>query len=140
MIRINPSIAIHEDELEFSFVRASGPGGQKVNKTSTAVQLRFDAQGSPGLSEEVRHRLRQLAGRRMSSEGVIVIEASRHRSQKQNRDEAVQRLLVLLRAAGRPARQRHPTRPAPRQRERRLQHKHERSEIKRWRRPPATDG
>ena len=140
VIRIAPGVSIDEEELEFQFIRASGPGGQKVNKASTAVQLRFDAASSPGISDNVRRRLREVAGRRMTSEGVVVIEASRHRSQRQNREEALQRLLALLREASRTRKRRRPTVPTAGQRERRLQGKRRRAATKRWRSlPPAHD-
>jgi ribosome-associated protein len=137
MIRVAPGLSIDEDELQFQFIRSSGPGGQKVNKASTAVQLRFDAASSSGLSEDARRRLRALAGRRMTYEGVVVIEASRHRSQRQNRKEALWRLLALLREACRPQMRRRPTTPGPAQRQRRLQGKRSRSQTKRWRRRPS---
>ena len=97
MIQVAPGLYIDEQELEFQFIRSSGPGGQKVNKASTAVQLRFDAAASPGLSDEVRLRLRELAGRRMTAEGVLVIEASRHRSQRRNPSQRF-KLLDIIRA------------------------------------------
>jgi ribosome-associated protein len=137
MIQVAPGLYIDEQELEFQFIRSSGPGGQKVNKASTAVQLRFDAAASPGLSDEVRLRLRELAGRRMTAEGVLVIEASRHRSQRRNREEALLRLLALLREASHKRRHRRPTSPGPGQRERRLRGKRERSRLKRSRRRPS---
>jgi ribosome-associated protein len=139
VIQISPYVTLREEELEFAFVRASGPGGQKVNKASTAVQLRFDAGRAPGIPEEVRDRLRELAGRRMTAEGVLILEASRHRSQRQNREEALQRLLALLREASRRGKHRHPTRPGPSQRERRLSGKRRRSELKRRRSPPRAN-
>ena len=140
VIHITPGVALDEEELEFQFIRASGPGGQKVNKSSTAVQLRFDAASSPGLTEEVRLRLRELAGRRMTIEGVVVLEASRHRSQRQNREEARQRLLALLREAARRRKHRRPTAPRASQREERLQGKRKRGQLKlRRRRPGDTD-
>jgi ribosome-associated protein len=137
MIHVAPGLDLSEEELEFQFVRSSGPGGQKVNKTSSAVQLRFDAVASPALSDELRRRLRQLAGRRMTAEGVVVIEATRHRSQRQNRDEALKRLLALLREANRKRKNRRPTSPAAGQREKRLRGKYERSQLKRSRRRPS---
>jgi ribosome-associated protein len=139
MIRIAPGVSVDEDELQFQFIRSSGPGGQKVNKASTAVQLRFDAASSTGLSEDARRRLRVLAGKRMTSDGVVIVEASRHRSQRQNREEALRRLLALLREASRPPMRRRPTTPGPAHLERRLQGKRARSRTKRWRRRPTAD-
>ena len=101
MLRVTPRIAIEERELSFSFVRAGGPGGQHVNKVATAVQLRFDAAASPGLPAPVLARLRRLAGRRMTADGVLVLTARRHRSQERNRAEVTERLVELVRLAAR---------------------------------------
>ncbi len=134
MIEITPTILLDESELELSFVRASGPGGQNVNKVSSAVQLRFDAANSPSLPERVRHRLRTLAGKRMTREGVIVIDARRHRSQEQNRADAVERLVELIRrAAAPPPRPRRATRPSRAERRKRLDEKRKRGQVKRLR-------
>ncbi len=136
MIQITPDIAIDEREIHFDFIRSSGPGGQKVNKASSAVQLRFDAARSPGLPEEMRRRLVSLAGRRMSEQGVLVIEARRFRSQDRNRQDAVTRLVALIRdAARRPKRRRH-TEPSATARERRVEEKKRRSRLKRSRSRP----
>jgi ribosome-associated protein len=134
MLYITNGIIIEEKELKEEFVRASGPGGQHVNKTATAVQLRFNALRSPSLPEEVRARLCQLAASRLTAEGELIIEARRFRSQELNRRDARDRLVELLRrAAVRPIR-RHPTKPGRAARERRLAGKRTRGELKRQRR------
>ncbi|MGE5141551.1 MAG: alternative ribosome rescue aminoacyl-tRNA hydrolase ArfB [Rudaea sp.] len=135
MIRVTPAIVIQEEELHEEFVRASGPGGQNVNKVSTAVQLYFDARRSPSLPGAVRERLLRLAGKRATDEGVIVIQASRHRTQEQNRADARERLIDLVRHAAEPPRPRFKTRPTAAAREKRLESKKRQSRIKRLRRP-----
>lgn len=135
MIRISAKITIPESELAEEFIRASGPGGQKVNKASTAVQLRFDIKNSPSLPEPVRERLARLAGQRLSGEGVLIIEASRYRNQAANRRDARRRLEGLLRRAARPPRPRKKTRPSRAALRRRLEEKKRRSETKRLRKP-----
>jgi|SRR5499426_1009155 len=140
MIRIDSRISIDEQELEERFIRASGPGGQNVNKLSTAVQLRFDARRSPSLPDEVRARLERLAGKRLTREGVIVITAQRHRTQERNRQDAVDRLIELIRAAAVRPVPRRPTKPTKGSRERRLESKKHRSSIKGLRQSrPSTD-
>jgi len=134
MIEITPSIAIDESEIAESFVRASGPGGQHVNKTATAVQLRFDARGSPSLPNDVALRLMKLAGARLTKEGVIVITAQSHRSLKRNREEALARLVELIREASVAPQQRRATKPPRAAHERRLATKERRSAIKAKRR------
>ena len=99
MIKITPAIAIKEDEIKFDFIRSSGPGGQHVNKVATAVQLRFDVKNSPAFSNDVRNRLICLAGRRITEHGILIIEAKHFRSQKQNRNNAVNRLIKLIQKA-----------------------------------------
>ncbi len=133
MIRITRTIALQETELEESFVRASGPGGQNVNKVSTAVQLKFDAAQSPSLPEDVRARLLTLAGTRASGEGVITITAQRFRLQSRNRADAQERLVELIREASHKPKPRKATRPTRASRERRLDGKKQRSEVKRGR-------
>jgi ribosome-associated protein len=127
---ITPTLTIEDNELEERFVRASGPGGQNVNKVSTAVQLRFDAGGSPALTDEVRQRLRSLAGSRMTDEGVLVIDAREHRTQGQNREEARARLTDLIRRALVRPKRRRKTKPGAAAKERRLDTKKRRSETK----------
>jgi ribosome-associated protein len=127
---ITPTLTIEDNELEERFVRASGPGGQNVNKVSTAVQLRFDAGRSPALTDEVRQRLRSLAGSRMTDEGVLVIDAREHRTQGQNREEARARLTDLIRRALVRPKRRRKTKPGAAAKERRLDTKKRRSETK----------
>jgi ribosome-associated protein len=133
MIRITPSIALNDNEIEESFIRASGPGGQNVNKVASAVQLRFDARHSPSLPKEVRVRLTRMAGKRLTKDGVIVITAQRHRSQDHNRKDALDRLIDLIaRAAIRPT-LRKATTPTRASRRKRLAVKKHRGGIKRLR-------
>ncbi len=139
MIYVTPSISIDEHEIEERFIRASGPGGQNVNKVASAVQLRFDAGASPSLSDAVRRRLIRLAGRRMTAKGIIVIEARRFRSQERNRDDALQRLVALIRKAVQAPRRRRKTKPTKASRERRLTDKRRRGTVKRTRNPVADD-
>lgn len=133
MIHITRTIALDEKELEESFVRASGPGGQNVNKVSTAVQLKFNAAASPSLPDDVRARLVALAGARASSDGVITLTAQRHRLQSRNRADAIERLVELIRAACHKPKPRKATRPSRAAKERRLDSKKQRSEVKRAR-------
>ena len=130
MIRVTPSISIAEHELEEHFIRASGPGGQNVNKLASAVQLRFDVRRSPGLPEDVRARLERLAGKRLTREGVLVINAERHRTQERNRQDARARLIELIRRAAVAPRPRRATKPTAAARERRLDSKKRRAAIK----------
>ena len=130
MIRVTNSISIDERELEERFIRASGPGGQNVNKLSTAVQLRFDVRRSPSLTTDVRIRLERMAGRRLTRDGVLVIMAQRHRTQERNRQDARDRLIELVQQASVAPTPRRPTRPTRGSRERRLASKKNRSSIK----------
>jgi ribosome-associated protein len=133
MIRVTAQISIDEREIDETFVRASGPGGQNVNKLSTAVQLRFDVRHSPSLAAEVRNRLERLAGSRLTRDGVLVIVAQRHRTQGRNRQDALDRLIELIRqAAIRPIKRR-PTKPTKGSRERRIESKKRRGGVKRLR-------
>jgi ribosome-associated protein len=133
VVRAAPGIALGEDELEITFIRSPGPGGQNVNKTATCARLRFDARRSPSLSDAVRARLLALAGQRATTEGVIVIRAHRHRSRERNRADAVERLLHLIAKAARPPRKRTKTKPTRASRERRIEAKKQVSRKKRLR-------
>ena len=130
MIPVTNSIAIDEREIEENFVRASGPGGQNVNKLATAVQLRFDVERSPALPEGVRARLKKLAGKRLTQDGVLVIMAQRHRTQERNRQDALQRLVELIRCAATPPAPRRPSKPTLASKRRRLEAKSRRAGIK----------
>jgi len=134
MIRVNESIAIDEREIEESFIRASGPGGQNVNKLATAVQLRFDVRRSPSLPNAVSVRLQKLAGTRLTKDGVLVITAQRFRTQERNRQDALDRLLEMIREAAVPPKPRRPTRPTLASKRERLDSKKRRSGIKQMRR------
>ena len=141
MIHVSENISIDESEIQESFVRSSGPGGQNVNKVSTAVQLRFDAKNSPSLPEEVRLRLLHKAGKKVTNDGVLIISARRFRTQEKNRRDALNRLIALIHAASiEPPKSRPRTRPSRQSSKRRLEAKHRRSLIKQMRNAdPLTD-
>jgi ribosome-associated protein len=138
-IRITTDIIVNESELEEEFIRASGPGGQHVNKAATAVQLRFDAANSLSLPQDVRKRLARLAGRLMTADGVLIIEANRFRSQERNRQDARDRLIGLIRRAARRPRLRRKTGRTGASMERRLRDKRHRAKTKQLRQPPTAD-
>jgi len=135
MIRITGTIRLDEGEIRERFIRSSGPGGQNVNKVATAVQLRFDVRNSRSLTDEVRERLIRLAGKRVSREGVLIIEAGRFRTQEQNRRDARERLILWVRKAAEPLNPRGKTRPPVKSKERRLEAKRLHGDTKRARKP-----
>ncbi len=140
MIKITPTITIDESEIKTEFIRASGPGGQNVNKVATAVQLRFNVGKSQSLNDDVRERLKRLAGKRMSEDGVLIITARRFRSQDRNRKDAMERLAKLIHTAAQPPKLRRKTKPTHASNKRRLKAKQHRAEIKRLRRSnPASE-
>ena len=139
MLRITSRISLDEGEIEERFIGASGPGGQNVNKTATAVQLRFRIADSPSLPVAVRERLVRVAGRRVDKSGVLTIEAKRYRDQSRNRDDALDRLVKLIRKAAEKPAPRRPTQPTAASRRRRLDDKRKRGELKRSRRPKVEE-
>jgi ribosome-associated protein len=133
MIQVTNTIFIDEQEIQEDFIRSSGPGGQNVNKVSTAVQLRFNVKLSPSLPNEVKHRLIKLAGKRMTNEGVLLIDARRHRKQEQNRQDALNRLIDLIRRATHKPKTRHKTKPTISSKIKRLDSKRKHSNKKKLR-------
>jgi ribosome-associated protein len=134
MVAITPSITLREDEIQLDFIRASGPGGQNVNKVASAVQLRFDVRRSPSLPDGVRERLEKLAGSRLTQEGVLMIEAKRYRTQEQNRLDAIKRLVTLIQKAVEEPKPRQKTRPSRAAKQARVEEKKKRGEVKKTRR------
>jgi len=133
MIAITDTLSLDDAEITETFIRASGPGGQNVNKVSSAVQLRFDVRQSPSLPQPVRERLERLGGHRVSQDGILVITAQRFRSQDRNRVDAQERLIALILRAATPPRPRRPTRPSAASRKRRLADKAQRARLKQQR-------
>ncbi len=139
MIEITSSVKIDESEIQYDFVRASGPGGQNVNKVASAVQLRFDVRNSSSLAPDVKERLIRLAGSRATEDGVLIIEAKRYRTQEQNRFDATQRLITLVQKALEKPKKRRPTRPSVSSKARRLAEKKQRGQVKRLRHYSSVD-
>jgi ribosome-associated protein len=139
MISITPHISLDESELEFSFVRSSGPGGQNVNKVATAVQLRFDVARSPSLPDDVRARLIARAGSKLTRDGVLILTARRFRTQERNRADVIERLVELIRAAATPPKRRRKTKPTRASKQQRVERKRRRSSTKRLRGRPAEE-
>jgi ribosome-associated protein len=139
MISVTPHISLDESELELSFVRSSGPGGQNVNKVATAVQLRFDVVNSPSLPFDVRARVIARAGSKVTKDGILVLTAQRFRTQERNRADAVERLVELIRAAATPPKRRRKTKPTRASKQQRVEQKRKRSSTKRMRGRPSGD-
>jgi len=133
MLEITPTFSIDEHELHFDFIRSAGPGGQNVNKVATAVQLRFDIANSPSLASDIKGRLIQLAGKRVNTDGVLLLEAKRFRTQEQNREDAIQRFVELIRKVLVPPKPRKKTKPTAASKTRRLKTKKIKGDVKRLR-------
>ena len=140
MIQISDTLAIDENDIAIDFIRSSGPGGQNVNKVSSAVQLRFNILEATVFNDQFRQRLKKIAGKRLTSEGILIIKAQRYRSQEQNRQDAINRLVEMIRKALETPKHRRPTRPTAASEKRRLATKRRRSELKRRRRAVRQTG
>ncbi len=138
MIQITRTISLNDDEVQFDFIRASGPGGQNVNKVATAVQLRFNVRNSRSIPDDVRERLLRLAGKCITEEGILILNARRFRTQERNRQDAIDRLIELTRKATEKPKLRRRTRPTSASKKRRLESKHRRGETKRTRRSSSS--
>ena len=139
MIEINPTLSIDDNEIQMDFIRSSGPGGQNVNKVASAVQLRFDIDASSALSDEVKHRLRSLARNRVTTEGILILEAKRFRTQEQNREDAIQRFVELVQRSLHRPKARKRTKPTQGSKEKRLKEKRQRGELKKSRQNKSFD-